>query len=161
MKNDVQISQCKGKIMFFSKVTLAHFITYMVCGLIGMTLFQYRENIELIGFKSMDEINALHVMLGQIVRGILLGFVIWWIKDSIIGKKLAWFKLWAILVIIGIISTYGPAPGSIEGFLYLAPVDDVPFVFEFAMLEVLFQPLLFSVIVTYQRKKRENKGIEV
>ena len=113
----------------------------------------------------MDEINPLMVMLGQIVRGILLGFVIWWIKDSIIGKKLAWLKLWAILVIIGIISTYGPAPGSIEGLLYLAPVDDVPLILELSILEVMLQPLLFSIIVTYQRKnkskKREDKGIEV
>ena len=29
------------------------------------------------------------VVLGQIVRGILFGIVIWWIKDSIIGKRLA------------------------------------------------------------------------
>ncbi len=101
----------------------------------------------------MDDISGLAIMLGQIVRGILLGIVVWWIKESIIGKKLAWLKLWAILVILGIVSTYAPAPGSIEGFIYLAPVD-VPVNIVSSIFEVLLQPLLFSIIVTFQRKKQ-------
>jgi hypothetical protein len=144
----------KEKLLFIGKVTIAHFVTYVVCGLIGMTLLNYKDHIEIIGFKSMDEISLPMVMLAQIVRGVLFGIVIWWIKDSIIGKKQAWLKLWAILVIVGIISTYGPAPGSIEGFLYLAPVDDVPLILELSILEVMLQPLLFSIIVTFQRKKK-------
>ena len=142
------------KFKFFTKVTFAHVVTYMLCGLIFMTLLRYRENIELIGFKSMDEINGLMVILGQIVRGILFGIVIWWIKDSIIGKKLAWLKLWAILVIVGVISVYAPASGSIEGIIFLdnSHLGDVPLYMNLSALEILVQPLLFSVIVTFQRK---------
>jgi hypothetical protein len=103
------------------------------------------------GFKPMDEINGIMLIIGQFIRGILLGFVVWWIKGIVIGKKLGWLKLWAILVILGIISTYEPAHGSIEGFIYLAPVD-VPVNSGLSILEVLTQPLLFSIMVTYQRK---------
>lgn len=106
----------------------------------------------------MDELNGSMLILGQVVRGVLLGFVVWWIKDSIVGKKLAWLKLWAILVILGIISTYGPVPSSIEGFIYLAPVD-VPVNIGLSILEVLTQPLLFSIMVTYQRKKKVKSAI--
>ena len=147
----------KELFKFISKVTIAHVITYMACGLIFMSLLDYEDYIELIGFKPMEEINGLIVIFGQIVRGILFGIAIWWIKDSIIGKKLAWFKLWAILVIIGIISVYAPAPGSIEGFIYLKPVD-VPVNLSLSIFEVLLQPLLFSLIVTWQRK---NKNIKI
>ncbi|MDR0497978.1 MAG: hypothetical protein LBH42_10210 [Treponema sp.] len=112
-----------------------------------------------IGLKSMDEINILLVFFGQIVRGVLLGIVIWWIKDSIIGKKFGWLKLWAILVILDIISVYAPAPASIEGLLYLVPDSfDIPLAFMLGSIgEILVQPLTFSIIVTYQGKKKNVK----
>ena len=142
------------KLRFFTKVIAAHVITYFLCGLIFSALLNYDDSfLELLGFRPMDEINGLSVILGQIVRGILLGFAIWWIKDSITGKKLGWLKLWAILVILGIISTYGPALGSIEGMIYLAPVE-VPVNAVMSIFEVLLQPLLFSIAVTFQRKKK-------
>lgn len=141
------------KLRFFTKVTAAHTFTYFFCGLIFTQLLSYDDAyLELLGFKPIDEISGLAIILGQIVRGILLGIVVWWIKDSIIGKKLAWLRLWAILVILGIVSTYGPAHGSIEGLIYLAPVD-VPINIVSSIFEVLLQPLLFSIIVTFQRKK--------
>jgi F0F1-type ATP synthase assembly protein I len=151
----------KEKIKFITKTTIAHFFTYMICGMLMMTLFDYAEYVEEIGMISVDEINFLMVLLAQIVRGILFGIVIWWIKDSIFGKKLAWLKLWAILVIVGIINVYAPAPASIEGLLYLVPYEYDndglgAFLFSVAgMIEVTVQPLLFSIIVTFQRKKKE------
>ena len=153
----------KERIRFTAKVTIAHVVTYMICGMVFMTLFNYQENLEVVGMNSMDELNGLVVILGQIVRGVLFGIVIWWIKDSIIGKKLAWLKLWAILVIVGILSVYAPAPGSIEGFIYLAPSSVVPnseplplaFILG-SLAEIMVQPLLFSIIVTFQRKGKGN-----
>jgi len=146
----------KEKFIFISKVTVAHIITYMLCGMIFMSLLDYEEFIEIIGFKPMEEISGLMVIIGQLLRGILFGIAIWLVKDSIIGKKLAWLKLWAILVILSIISVYAPAPGSIEGFIYLAPVV-VPVNLNLSILEVLLQPLLFSIIVTFQRKSKSVK----
>ena len=143
------------KFRFFTKVIAAHVITYAVVALIAMPLtFNYADSIvELMGFKPLDEISMVAVLIGQIIRGLLLGIVIWWIKDSIIGKKLAWLKLWVILVILGIFNTYGPNHGSIQGLIYLTPIEDLPVSASLGMLEVLAQPLLFSIVVTFQRKK--------
>jgi len=143
------------KFRFFTKVIAAHIITYMVVALIAAPLtFDYAESIvDLMGFRPLDEISMGAVLIGQIIRGLLLGIVIWWIKDSIIGKRLAWLKLWAILVILGIFNTYGPAQGSIQGMIYLAPIEDLPVSISLGMLEILAQPLLFSIVVTFQRKK--------
>ena len=68
---------------------------------------------------------------------------------------MAWLKLWAILVFLGIFNTYGPAHGSIEGLIYLdlSRFDDMPHSMNLSFLEVMVQPFLFSIIVTYQRKK--------
>ncbi|MCL2353421.1 MAG: hypothetical protein FWC69_02185 [Defluviitaleaceae bacterium] len=145
-----------SKFKLISFVMVAHVATYFLCGFIFMHLLGYDDySLELLGFRPLDEINSAVLVLGQVVRGILKGFVVWWIKDSILGKKLAWLKLWAILVILGVVSTYGPVPGSIEGFIYLAPVD-MPVNMVLSIFEVLLQPLLFSIIVAYQRKKKRD-----
>lgn len=147
------------KFKFFTKITLAHVITYILCGATFKEVLGYDDSfLNLMGMKPMDEISFLQIIIGQVVRGILLGIVIWWIKDSIIGKKLAWLRLFAILVILGIISTYGPAHGSIEGLIYLIPVN-LPVNLNLSILEVTTQPLLFSIIVTYQRKKKVKSAI--
>ena len=143
------------KFSFFTRVIVAHVITYTVVTIITMPLtFSYADSIvELMGFRPLDEISIGAVLIGQIIRGFMLGIVIWWIKDSIIGEKLAWLKLWAILVILGIINTYGPAHGSIQGLIYLAPIPDIPVSMSLGILEVMAQPLLFSIVVTFQGKK--------
>ena len=144
------------KIRFFTKVIVAHVITYWAVAFMFMPLtFDYADSIaELMGFKPLDEISMGTVMFGQIVRGLLLAIVLWWIKDSIIGIKLGWLKLWAVLIILGIFNTYGAAQGSIQGMIYLAPIDDLPASMNFGMLEIMVQPLLFSIAVTFQRKRK-------
>jgi len=145
----------KEKCRFFAKVIAAHVITYVIVTLLAMPLtLDYADSIvELMGFRPLDEISMGAVLVGQIIRGFLLAIVIWWIKDSIFGKKWAWIKLWAILVILGVFNTYGPSHGSIQGLLYLAPIEDLPVSMSLGMLEVLGQPLLFSIVVTFRRKK--------
>ena len=146
----------KEKLIFLGKVTISHVITYTVVTIMAIPLtLNYADSaVELMGLRPLDEISIGTVFIGQIIRGLLLGIVIWWIKDSIIGKKLAWLKLWAILIILGIFNTYGPAHGSIQGLLYLAPIEDIPVSMSLGILETLAQPLLFSIIVTFQRKKK-------
>ena len=150
------------KIKFFVKVIVSHVITYMVAGFIAFNLFHNEHMpyyMELMGFKPTEEINGLVLIIGQIVRGFLLGIVIWWIKDIIIDKKLAWLKLWMILIILGIFNTYGPAHGSIEGFIYLDSTrfEEISVNPILSMLEVLIQPLFFSIIICINWKELKNK----
>lgn len=140
---------------------MAHVVTYAIVTILAMPLtFDYAESMmELMGFRPLDDINMGAVLFAQIIRGFLLGLVIWWIKDSIIGKKLGCLKLWAILVILGIFNTYGPSHGSIQGLVYLAPIEDLPISASLGMLETLAQPLLFSIVVTFQRKKAVKQPV--
>ena len=146
------------KFKFFTKITVAHVITYAFVTIISipMTLNYIDIAVELMGIKPLDEINMGAVLIGQIIRGLLMGIVIWWIKDSIIGKKLAWLKLWTILIILGIFNTYGPTHGSIQGLIYLVPIEDMPVSASLGILETLAQPLLFSIVVTFQRRKKDE-----
>ena len=143
------------KLRFFTKVTAAHVVTYFIFGLIAFNLFNYGDFTELLGFRPMEEITAAMIVLGQVARGILFGFAIWWIRDSVIDRKLGWLKLWGVLVILGIFNTYGPNMGSIEGMIFLDPTsfEGVPASSLLSFLEITMQPLLFSIIVTFKRKK--------
>ena len=148
------------KLRFFTKVTMAHIITYAVATMLAMPLtMDYAESVvELMGFRPLDEINMGAVLIGQIIRGFLLGIVIWWIKDSIIGKKVAWLKLWVILIILGIFNTHAPAHGSIQGLIYLAPIENLPISASLGgMLQTLAQPLLFSIIVCANLRELKSK----
>jgi len=147
------------KIKFYSKIMIVHVITYTIITLLAMPLtFSYAESVtELMGFKPLDEISMGGVLFAQIIRGLLFGIVIWWIKDSFIGKKLGWLKLWVILIILGIFNTYGPSHGSIQGMIYLAPIEDLPVSASLGMLETLAQPLLFSIIICINWKELKNK----
>ena len=144
------------KFRFFAKATVAHLVTYIACGLVAFNLFHYGDFVESLGFRPMEEISMAMVVITQIVRGVLYGFAVWWMRDSVIGKKRGWLRLWGILVILGIFDTYGPALGSIEGMLFLDPsrFGDVPVNGLLSFAEILVQPLLFSIIVTFQGRKK-------
>lgn len=51
--------------------------------------------------------------LFQPIRGFLFGIAFFLLRDFLFGKPRGWLTLWIVLVIIGILSTFGPAPGSI------------------------------------------------
>ena len=146
------------KVRFLTKVIAAHVITYWAVAFMAMPLtINYIDYaVELMGLRPLDEINMGVVFFGQIIRGLLLGIVIWWIKDSFLEKKLAWLRLWGILVILGIFNTYGLAHGSIQGLIYLAPIEDIPARLNFGIVELFAQVLLFSVAVTFQRKNKNK-----
>ena len=54
--------------------------------------------------------------------------------------------MWAVLVIVGILSPFGPSPGSIEGMIYTV----LPFSMHLkSWPEVMLQALFFSLLLTY------------
>jgi len=63
------------------------------------------------------------------------------------GRAQGWLQIWLVLVVVGILSSFGPAPSSIEGLIYTT----LPFSFQSGggLLEGLLQSLLLSVGVFY------------
>lgn len=139
----------KKNLRFVGKITIAHTVTYFVCGLIFATLFDY-ENLFQLGNAQyyMRDAYGVSSMIGpvaQIIRGAILGAVLLLIRDSIWGKQFPWLRLWGVLAGIGIICTSAAAPVSIEGLVY----SKLPLEFHLKTSpEILTQTLLFSVWVT-------------
>jgi hypothetical protein len=150
----------REKIKFIVKVTLIHALTYIVCGVLFSMIFSYQDTLsESTTMRSMTDPLVMAAPLFQIVRGVLFGFVLLWMREIFVNRKFGWLKLWLILLVLGVFNTPAPSPGSIEGFIYLLPTDE-PFLHSIGgILEIATQTLLFSVLVTAKtilRKKSEK-----
>jgi hypothetical protein len=84
--------------------------------------------------------------LFQPIRGVVFALVFYPLRESLFGKSHGWLIMWWTLVGLGILSTFGPAWGSIEGMVYtVIPIRRQMI----GWLEVIPQALLLSLILHY------------
>lgn len=128
------------------KTSVVHTVTYFIAGLLAMTLLNYGESMGT-GNSIFRPITDPLVMAGplfQPIRGVIFALAFYPIRHALFGSKFGWLILWWILVALGILSTFGPAPGSIEAMIYT--YQDVSV---FTYVEVVGQALAFSCILYY------------
>ena len=139
------------------KTIITHTITYFVFGLLASTLFSYgRLYAETSLNLLMRPTSVPLVMAGplfQPIRGLLFGVVFFLLRDVLFGKKRGWLTLWIVLIVVGILGTFGPSPGSIEGLIYTI----IPIGVQLKGLpEVLLQTLALSVVLAYWVNRSEK-----
>ncbi len=132
------------------RTIIAHTVTYFFIGLLAYTAFNYSERFAdpLISsyMRQTDDPLVMAGVLFQPIRGLLFGIVFWLLRDTLFLKKNGLLVAWITLVIVGIFSTFGPAPGSLEGLIYTR----LPVVSQLGgLIEVLVQSLLLSVLTVY------------
>ena len=151
----------KENIRFFLKVTFAHVFTYIFCGVIAMTLFNYIEWIaEQENWREQNDIMYAFALPLQLVRGALYGIALLLLKDTLLQSKYGMIKLYLIMIILGIFNTSAPSSGSIEAFIYLVPSNEPLGVKLGGMAEILIQNLLFCVIVCTKWKKQKKNSFK-
>ena len=57
-------------------------------------------------------------LLFQPIRGLLFGAVFYLLRKPYFGTQYGWLTMWVVMAVLGIFSTFGPAPGSIEGLIF-------------------------------------------
>ncbi len=145
---------------FSGKSLVVHTITYFLSGLAAANLFHYEGLFAIPSMAGfMRPYNDVWVMVGplfQPLRGILFALAFYPLRESLFNRKHGWLVLWGLLVILGILSTYGPTPGSIEGVLY----TQVPLWAHLRGLpEVLLQSLAYSFLLYYWVNHPEKRWI--
>ncbi|GAA4465606.1 hypothetical protein GCM10023189_46490 [Nibrella saemangeumensis] len=132
------------------KAALTHTVTYFLMGFLALTLFDYRnlyadESVR----QLMRQVSEPIVMAGplfQPLRGLLFAVAFYPVRDKFFGERRGWLISWLLLAILGIINTFGPSPGSVEGLIYTV----LPGRFHLIGLpEVLLQSFLFSGLLYY------------
>jgi hypothetical protein len=64
--------------------------------------------------------------------------------------------MWLVLVMVGILSAFGPSPGSVEGLIYTVFPIRLQLI---GMSEVLSQSLLLSIILCYWVNHTEKRWL--
>lgn len=143
------------------KTVVAHTITYFLVGLVAFTVLNYTElyaRPEVAAY--MRQTNEPIVALGpalQPIRGILFALVFYFLREPLFGRKHGWLIIWLMLVALGIFSTFGPAPASVEGLIYLkTPIQEQ---LSGGLLEILAQSFLFSVLLYYWVNHPEQRWL--
>ncbi len=156
-----------GLIELVVKSAVVHTASYFVIGATAMVIFNYAGSFETGELASfMRPTSDPLVMAGplfQPIRGALFGVVFYLLRGALFSRPDGWLIGWAMLAIVGIINTFGPPPGSIEGAIYTrfswqAMVQP-------SMIEVYSQSLALSAgvffWVVYPRSKLLGVGLSV
>jgi len=129
---------------------ITHTVTYSIMGWLAMSLFDYAAWFSQSGLgATMRPVTHPMVMAGPLVqplRGALFGCVFYWLRDVFFARERGWVSMWLVLLVLGIVNVFGPAPGSIEGLVYtrLSIADHLR-----GLPEVVLQSLLLSLGVFY------------
>jgi hypothetical protein len=142
------------------KTIVTHTVTYFIMGLIASTVLEYgRLYAETSLNLLMRQISDPLVMAGplfQPIRGALFGVVFFLLRDTLFGRKNGWLVTWITLVVIGILSPFGPSPGSIEGMIYTTLPMELHLT---GLPEVLLQALILAALLFYWVNHPEKKWL--
>lgn len=132
------------------KTIVVHSITYFVCGVLAFYGLDYAHKFAEPGVREvMRQTSEPIVMAGplfQPIRGLLFAIAFYPIRSAIFGRKHGWLAMWLLLLVLGILNTFGPSSGSIEGMVYTT----IPILSQISGLsEVVSQSLLLSIILCY------------
>ena len=144
------------------KAIVVHTITYFLVGLVASTVFNYASDFAQADMRTWmrqtdDPIVALGPAL-QFLRGILFALAFYPLREILFGRKNGWLVTWLLLVMVGILSTFAPASGSVEGVIYtILPVREQ--FLSGGFLEVLTQSFLLSGILYYWVNHPEKRWL--
>ncbi|HHW10498.1 MAG TPA: hypothetical protein GXX29_11025 [Firmicutes bacterium] len=142
------------------KTAVIHTITYFIMGVAAYNLFDYAAllsspTMSCFMRPATDPVLGLAPVF-QPVRGILFGCVFYLLREVFFRKPGGWLSMWIMLVFLGMLSTFAPAPGSVEGLIYTT--------FTFSehwggFLEIMAQSLLLAVLTVYWVKRPGRKWL--
>jgi hypothetical protein len=136
-------------------------VTYFAVGALAFWLLDYAElyaRPDVAGL--MRQTSDPLIMAGpafQPLRGFIFALAIYPVREIVFIRPRGWLVLWWLLVALGILSTSGPAPGSIEGLIYT--VISVPHQL-LGLVEVIVQALLLAFGVVYWMNHPEKRWLK-
>jgi hypothetical protein len=135
---------------FAGNMIVVHTVTYFLAGMLAYSAMDYESRfLEPPLSHLMRPTSDAWVMLGpalQPIRGLIFALALFPFRTVFLNRRNGWLLLWWLLVALGILSTFGPAPGSVEGLIY----TKLPVVEQLVGLwEVVLQSFLLSLLFHY------------
>jgi len=142
------------------KTIVVHTVTYFLMGILAFTLLDYTARFSgpILGLYMRPTDSPLIAAgpLFQPIRGLIFALVFYPLRRPFFGARHGWLLMWWTLVALGILGTFGPAPGSVEGMLFTnLPISEQVV----GWLEVVPQAFLLSGILYYWVNHPEKKWL--
>ena len=137
---------------------VSHTITYFIMGILAAHFLNYAALMSRLesGMRKIDNPWVMAGPLFQPLRGFVFALVFYPLRECLFGKKYGWLVMGWMLIALGILSTFGPASGSIEGMIYTT----TPIRYQLrGWLEVVPQALLLSALLCYWVNHSEKKWL--
>lgn len=143
------------------KSSVTHTVTYFTLGVLAFTLLDYESFFAENGLAAMmrptDDRWVMAGPLFQPIRGFLFGGVFYLLRKPLFGSKDGWLVMWLVLVVFGIVGTFGPAPGSMEGMIFTVfPLS----VHLRGLPETVLQSLALSVVLCYWVRHSDRRWLD-
>jgi hypothetical protein len=140
--------------VFVWRVTATHMLTYFVAGLAALTLFDYASLYATTDLRLlMRPTDSPWVAAGpalQVIRGTMFGVVLWPLAERITSGWRGGLELFGLVVGLAVFGAAGPAPGSLEGFLFTTVPPEVQLL---GLPEVVVQTAAFSLLLSWWCRK--------
>jgi hypothetical protein len=94
---------------------VCHTLTYFLMGALAAHFLNYADVMARpdSGMRQMTEPWVMAGPLFQPLRGLVFALVFYPLRECLFGRKNGWLLMSWILIALGILSTFGPASGSI------------------------------------------------
>jgi hypothetical protein len=142
-----------------AKTMVCHTLTYFIMGALAAHFLNYAAEMARpeSGMRQMSDPLVMAGPLFQPLRGLIFALVFYPLRECLFGKKNGWMLMGWMLIALGILSTFGPASGSIEGMIYTpAPIRSQLR----GWLEVVPQALLLSALLCYWVNHAERRWLD-
>lgn len=142
------------------KTIVSHTTTYFFMGILAASLLNYAERFaqpEMVCWmRPTDDPMVMAGPLFQPLRGLIFALAFYPLRKILFHQKNGWLITWWVLVALGILSTFGPSPGSIEGLIYTRiPLSDQLT----GLLEIVPQAFLLSAVLYYWVNHPEKRWL--
>jgi hypothetical protein len=141
------------------KTIVVHTITYFGMGLLAFTFLHYAAaygtGVLAAYMRPTTDPLVMAGPLFQPIRGVIFALAFYPLRGPLFSKQNGWLVMWWTLVALGILSTFGPAPASIEGVIY----TKLPLPTLKDYVEIVPQAFLLSGILFYWVNHPEKKWL--
>ena len=140
------------------KTAVCHTLTYMFMGVLAAHFLNYAELLARpdSGMRHITDPLVIAGGLFQPLRGLIFALVFYPMRDSLFGKKEGWVLMAWMLIALGILATFGPASGSLEGLIYTTTPIRQQLT---GWLEIMPQAVLLSALLCYWVNHPEKKWL--
>jgi hypothetical protein len=148
-----------GFLALAAKTMVCHTLTYFLMGALAAYFLNYAAEMARpgSGMRPMSDPLVMAGPLFQPLRGLVFALVFYPLRECLFGKKNGWLLMGWMLIALGILSTFGPAGGSIEGMIYTpAPIRSQLR----GWVEVVPQALLLSALLCYWVNHAEKRWLD-